>query len=80
MGKNKKINIGIVVISAIATFLQTLIITIEAIYKNVILQIISAVLNAVIVALESVQLKIKKIKSRRNSEKAELEVKFEVEA
>ena len=63
MGKNKKINISIVVISTITTFLQTLIISIESIYKNIIIQIVSAILNAIIVALQSLQLNIKRINS-----------------
>ena len=67
MGKNTKINISIVVISTITTFLQTLIIAIATIYENIIFQIVVAVLNAVIVALESLQLNIKRLKTRENS-------------
>ena len=67
MGKNTKINISIVVISTITTFLQTLIIAIATIYENIIFQIVVAVLNAIIVALESLQLNIKRLKSRENS-------------
>ena len=67
MGKNKKINISIIVISTITTFLQTLIVAIATIYENIIFQIVVAVLNAVIVALESLQLNIKRLKSRENS-------------
>ena len=67
MGKNTKINISIVVISTITTFLQTLIVAIATIYENIIFQIVVAVLNAVIVALESLQLNIKRLKTRENS-------------
>ena len=67
MGKNTKINISIIVISTITTFLQTLIIAIATIYENIIFQIVVAVLNAVIVALESLQLNIKRLKTRENS-------------
>ena len=67
MGKNKKINISIIVISTITTFLQTLIISISSIYENIIFEIIVAILNAIIVALESLQLNIKRLKTRENS-------------
>ena len=67
MGKNTKINISIIVISTITTFLQTLIVAIATIYENIIFQIVVAVLNAVIVALESLQLNIKRLKTRENS-------------
>lgn len=83
MGKNTKINISIIVISTITTFLQTLIIAIATIYENIIFQIVVAVLNAVIVALESLQLNIKRLKSRENSRRnsqneiQDLEIKIE---
>ena len=67
MGKNKKINISIVVISGLITFLQTLIISISTINQNVIFQIIVAVLSAIVVSLEGVQMNLKRIKSRRSS-------------
>ena len=67
MGKNTKINISIIVISTITTFLQTLIISISSIYENIIFEIIVAILNAIIVALESLQLNIKRLKTRENS-------------
>ena len=75
MGKNTKINISIIVISTITTFLQTLIIAIATIYENIIFQIVVAVLNAVIVALESLQLNIKRLKSRENSRRNSNEIK-----
>ena len=83
MGKNTKINISIIVISTITTFLQTLIIAIATIYENIIFQIVVAVLNAIIVALESLQLNIKRLKSRENSRRnsqneiQDLEIKIE---
>ena len=83
MGKNTKINISIIVISTITTFLQTLIIAIATIYENIFFQIVVAVLNAVIVALESLQLNIKRLKSRENSRRnsqneiQDLEIKIE---
>ena len=67
MGKNKKINISIVVISALINFLQTLIISISAINENIIFQIIVAVMSAIVVSLEGVQMNLKRIKSRRSS-------------
>ena len=67
MGKNKKINISIVVISGLITFLQTLFISISSINQNVIFQIIVAVLSAIVVSLEGVQMNLKRIKSRRSS-------------
>ena len=67
MGKNKKINISIVVISGLITFLQTLIISISTINQNIIFQIIIAVLSAIVVSLEGVQMNLKRIKSRRSS-------------
>ena len=67
MGKNKQINISIVVISAIITFAQTLIISISSLNQNMIFQIIVAVLSAIVVALQGVQMNLKRIKSRRSS-------------
>ena len=78
MGKNTKINISIVVISTITTFLQTLIIAIATIYENIIFQIVVAVLNAVIVALESLQLNIKRLKTRENSRRNSEDINIEV--
>ena len=82
MGKNTKINISIIVISTITTFLQTLIISISSIYENIIFEIIVAVLNAIIVALESLQLNIKRLKTRENSRRnsdeiQDVEIKIE---
>lgn len=67
MGRNTKINISIVVISTIATSLQTLTVAISSIFNNIALQIVTAVMNAIIVGLESLQLNIKRLKSRENS-------------
>ena len=67
MGKNRKINISIIVISALITFIQTLIISISSIYQNLIFQIVIAVLSSVVVSLECVQMNLKRIKSRRSS-------------
>ena len=79
MGKNKKINISIVVISALITFLQTLIISISAINQNVIFQIIVAVMSAIVVSLEGVQMNLKRIKSRRSSINSTSNISIEVE-
>ena len=79
MGKNKKINISIVVISALITFLQTLIISISAINQNVIFQIIVAVMSAIVVSLEGVQMNLKRIKSRRSSINSSSNISVEVE-
>ena len=67
MGANKKINIAIIVISTIAVFLQTLILSISEIYESKIALIVIAVLNAAVVAIETLQLNLKKIKSARSS-------------
>ena len=79
MGKNKKINISIVVISALITFLQTLIISISSINQNVIFQIIVAVMSAIVVSLEGVQMNLKRIKSRRSSINSSSNISVEVE-
>ena len=79
MGKNKKINIFIVVISALITFLQTLIISISAINQNLIFQIIVAVMSAIVVSLEGVQMNLKRIKSRRSSINSTSNISIEVE-
>lgn len=79
MGKNKKINISIVVISALITFLQTLIISISSINQNVIFQIIVAVMSATVVSLEGVQMNLKRIKSRRSSINSTSNISVEVE-
>ena len=78
MGKNKKINISIVVISALITFLQTLIISISAINQNLIFQIIVAVMSAIVVSLEGVQMNLKRIKSRRSSINSSSNISVEV--
>ena len=80
MGKNTKINISIIVISTITTFLQTLIVAIATIYENIIFQIVVAVLNAVIVALESLQLNIKRLKSRENSRRNSEDIEIKIES
>ena len=67
MGTNKKINIAIIVISTIAVFLQTLILSISEIYESKIALIVIAVLNAAVVAIETLQLNLKKIRSARSS-------------
>ncbi len=79
MGKNKKINISIVVISALITFLQTLIISISAINQNLIFQIIVAVMSAIVVSLEGVQMNLNRIKSRRSSVNSTTNISVEVE-
>ena len=79
MGKNKKFNISIVVISALITFLQTLIISISAINENVIFQIIVAVMSAIVVSLEGVQMNLKRLKSRRSSINSATNISVEVE-
>ena len=79
MGKNKKINISIVVISGLITFLQTLIISISSINQNVIFQIIVAVMSAIVVSLEGVQMNLKRIKSRRSSINSTSNISVEVE-
>ena len=67
MKSKKKISITIIIISAIVTFLQTVVVSISSIYENKIFQIISAVLSASVVALQSIAMNLKKIQSRRNS-------------
>lgn len=79
MGKNKKINISIVVISALITFLQTLIISISSINQNLIFQIIVAVMSAIVVSLEGVQMNLNRIKSRRSSVNSTTNISVEVE-
>lgn len=74
MGRNTKINISIVVISTIATSLQTLTVAISSIFNNIALQIVTAVMNAIIVGLESLQLNIKRLKSRENSRRNSTDV------
>ena len=78
MGRNTKINISIVVISTLATFIQTVMVSISAIYTNIIFQIATAILNAVIVALESLQINIKRIKTRENSINNSLDTNIEI--
>ena len=67
MGAHKKFNIIIIVLSAIAIFLQTLILSISTLYETKIFQIIVAILNAALVAIQSVQLNLKKIRSALSS-------------
>ena len=67
MGRNTKINIAIVTVSTITTFLQALFLSVSGFYSHISIQIVNAVLSATIVALESFQLNIKRLKSRENS-------------
>ena len=57
----------IVTISTITTFLQALFLSVSSFYSHISIQIVNAVLSATIVALESFQLNIKRLKSRENS-------------
>ena len=77
MKSKKKISISIIVISAIATFLQTIVVSINTIYENKICQIILAVFSASIVALQSIAMNLKKIQSRRSSTSSSLDVEIE---
>ena len=67
MGRNTKINIAIVTVSTITTFLQALFLSVSGFYSHISIRIVNAVLSATIVALESFQLNIKRLKSRENS-------------
>ena len=77
MGTNKKINIAIIVISTIAVFLQTLILSISEIYESKIALIVIAVLNAAVVAIETLQLNLKKIRSARSSRSNSINIETE---
>ena len=67
MGRNTKINIAIVVVSTITTFLQALFLSVSSFYSHISIQIVNAVLSATIVALESFQLNIKRLKLRSHA-------------
>ena len=60
MSVHKRINITIIVLSSVAIFLQTLILSISALSESKALQIVIAVLNAALVAIQSLQLNLKK--------------------
>lgn len=77
MKSKKKISITIIVISAIVTFLQTVVVSISSIYENKIFQIVSAVLSASVVALQSIAMNLKKIQSRRSSTSSSLDVEVD---
>ena len=78
MKSKKKISITIIVISAIVTFLQTIVVSISSIYENKIFQIIAAVLSASVVALQSIAMNLKKIQSRRSSTSSDLPADVDV--
>lgn len=67
MNTHKKINITIIILSGVAIFLQTLIVSIQSLYELKYLQLVIAVLNAVLVAVQTVQLNLKKIRSGASS-------------
>ena len=50
---HKKINISIIVISTLAVFLQTLIITIQNIFDNLPSKLSVGILNSILVAIEA---------------------------
>lgn len=60
MGFHRRINITIIVLSAIAVFLQTLLLAIQSLYDTKLFQIIVAFINAALVTIQSVQLNLKK--------------------
>ena len=64
---HKKINISIIVISTIAVFLQTLIITIQNIFDNLPSKLSVGILNSILVAIEALQINLEKIKSKYSS-------------
>ena len=71
MGRNTKINIAIVTVSTITTFLQALFLSVSGFYSHISIQIVNAVLSATIVALESFQLNIKRLKLRSRANSAQ---------
>ena len=60
MSYHRKINITIIILSSVAVFLQTLLLAIQTLYDTKIFQIIVAVINATLIAIQSVQLNLKK--------------------
>lgn len=64
---HKKINISIIVISTLAVFLQTLIITIQNIFDNLPSKLSVGILNSILVAIEALQINLEKLKSKYSS-------------
>ena len=64
---HKKINISIIIISTVAVFLQTLIITIQNIFDNLPSKLSVGILNSILVAIEALQINLEKIKSKYSS-------------
>ena len=79
---HKKINISIIIISTVAVFLQTLIITIQNIFDNLPSKLSVGILNSILVAIEALQINLEKIKSkyssRRNSQETQTSEPIEV--
>ena len=61
---HKKINISIIIISTLAVFLQTLIITIQNIFDNLPSKLSVGILNSILVAIEALQINLEKLKSK----------------
>ena len=80
---HKKINISIIIISTVAVFLQTLIITIQNIFDNLPSKLSVGILNSILVAIEALQINLEKIKSkyssRRNSQETQTSEPIEVD-
>ena len=80
---HKKINISIIIISTVAVFLQTLIITIQNIFDNLPSKLSVGILNSILVAIEALQINLEKIKSkyssRRNSQEIQTSETIEVD-
>ena len=62
-----KINVTIIVISSLAIFLQTLIMAVQNIFDNLASQLCVGILNAILVAIEALQINLEKIKSKRST-------------
>ena len=73
---HKKINISIIIISTVAVFLQTLIITIQNIFDNLPSKLSVGILNSILVAIEALQINLEKIKSKYSSRRNSQELRY----
>lgn len=72
MGKNKRFNISIIIISSVAVFLQTLNVSLEEWDDSKAAQFIIILLNSALITLQSLQINLKRLKKQEKEAKMKL--------
>ena len=75
MGRNKRINITIIILSSVTIFLQTLTVSLEDVGDSKVAEYLTMIINAALITIQTLQLNLKKIKEKEEEKKKE-EVKL----